>query len=33
MFVLFVVEREEQGKKMITGIYEFGFFCPEMAVS
>ena len=28
-----VVEREEIGKKMITGIYEFWFFWSKMAVS
>ena len=32
-FVLFVVEREEIGKKMITGISGFCFFGPKMAVS
>ena len=28
-----VVEREEKGKKKITGISGFGIFCPKMAVS
>ena len=30
--MFFVVEREEKGKKMTTGISGFGF-CPKMAVS
>ena len=32
--MFFVFEREKKArKKMITGISEFGFFCPKMAVS
>ena len=31
--MFFVAVREEKGKKMITRISGFGFFCPKMAVS
>ena len=33
IFGFFVVEKEENRQKMITGIYEFWFFGPKMAVS
>ena len=32
-FFLLLQEKKEAKKKTITGISEFGFFCPKMAVS